>query len=64
MTCNSADRVAIASELHLKTAVNPHDIVNASHQHRPAAYNIFYRLFSLKNTQYGHLWRKVHIELK
>ena len=47
MTCNSADLVAIASELHLKTAVNPHDIVNASHQQRPAAENYFTKQKSL-----------------
>ena len=59
MTCNSADLVAIASELHLKTAVNPHDIVNASHQQRPAAKNDFYRLFTSKiHNEYGHVRRK------
>ena len=59
MTCNSADLVAIASELHLKTAVNPHDIVKASHQQRPAAKNDFYRLFTSKvHNKYGHVRRK------
>lgn len=58
MTCNSADLVAIASELHLKTAVNPHDIVNASHQQRPAAKNISYHLFASKNyNKYGRVHR-------
>ena len=62
MTCNSADLVAIASELHLKTAVNPHDIVNASHQQRPAAKNIFYRLFTSKiKNEHGHIRRKQNI---
>ena len=37
MTWSKAERVAIASELHLKTAVKPHDIVKANHQHKPAA---------------------------
>ena len=62
MTCNSADLVAIASELHLKTAVNPHDIVNASHQQRPAAKNNFNRLFTSKiKTEHGHIGRKQYI---
>ena len=36
-TCNRALRVAIASELHLNTAANPHDNVSANHQHKAAA---------------------------
>jgi len=36
-TCSKALRVAIASELHLNTAANPHDNVSANHQHNAAA---------------------------
>jgi hypothetical protein len=36
-TCNKALRVAMASELHLKTAARPQDNVRANHQHNAAA---------------------------